>query len=120
LPDLTRLGASLVVISPQIQRTSREPEDQPPLAMEHLHDPRNEVAGRYGLAFTVPPDLQRIYRGFGLDLAKANADDSWTLPMPARFVIDRTGVIRSSDVDPDYTRRTEPAATIAVVQSLAR
>ncbi len=109
-----------MVISPQIQRTAREPEDQQPLAMEHLYDRGNEVAGRYGLAFTVPEEVQRIYRGFGLDLAKANGDDSWTLPMPARFVIDRDGVIQSSDVDPNYTRRTEPSATIAVLQSLAR
>jgi peroxiredoxin len=120
LPDITGLGASLVVISPQTQRTAREPEDQRPLGVEHLHDRGNAVAGRYGLAFTVPGDVQRIYRGFGLDLSAANGDDSWTLPMPARFVIDRTGVIRSSDVDPDYTRRTEPSATIAVLQSLDR
>lgn len=86
--------------------------------MEHLHDAGNHVAGRYGLAFTVPEDVQRIYRGFGLDLAKANGDDSWTLPMPARFVIDRAGVIRSRDVDPDYTRRTEPSETLAVLRSL--
>ena len=70
--------------------------------------------------FTVPEDLQGVYRGFGLDLAKANGDDSWTLPMPARFVVDRAGVIRSRDVDPDYTRRAEPSETIAVLQSLAR
>jgi len=118
LPDIANLGASLVVISPQIQRTAREPEDQAPLAMEHLYDRGNEVARRYGLAFRVPDEVQRIYRGFGLDLAKANGDDSWTLPMPARFVVDRAGVIQSSDVDPDYTRRTEPSATIAVLRSL--
>jgi len=48
----------------------------------------------------VSDEVQWIYRGFGLDLAKANGDDSWTLPMPARFVVDRAGVIQSSDVDP--------------------
>lgn len=120
LPDITKLGATLVVISPQVQRTAGESEDQQPLRMEHLHDLGNTVAGRYGLVFTVPEDLQGVYRGFGLDLAKANGDDSWTLPMPARFVLDRAGVIRSRDVDPDYTRRAEPSETIAVLQSLAR
>ncbi len=88
--------------------------------MEHLHDRGNDVARRYGLAFTVPEDVRRVYRGFGLDLAKANGDESWTLPMPARFVIDRAGVIRARDVDPDYTRRTEPSATLEVLGSLAR
>jgi peroxiredoxin len=61
-----------------------------------------------------------VYRSLGLDLAKAHGDDSWTLPMPARFVIDGDGVIRSADVDPDYTRRTEPSDTIAALEALAR
>lgn len=119
LPEITAAGASLVVISPQVQRTPREPENQAPLALEHLHDPGNEVAKRYGVAFQLPEDLRAVYRGFGLDLAKAHGDETWTLPMPARFVIDRGGVIRSADVDPDYTRRTEPAETLAVLRSLA-
>jgi hypothetical protein len=33
-------------------------------------------------------------------------------------VIDREGVIRAVDADPDYTRRPEPAATVAVLRDL--
>lgn len=99
-----------------MQRTPREPEDQKPLGLEHLRDQGNEVGKRYGLAFEVVDDLKKVYRGFGLDLEKANG--SWTLPMPARFVIDRSGIIRSADVDPDYTHRTEPADTIAALRAL--
>ena len=118
LGDINGLGATLAVISPQMQRTQREPDDQKPLGLEHLRDKGNEVAKRYGLSFDLPEDLIGVYRGFGLDLEKANG--SWTLPMPARFVIDRTGVIRSADVDPDYTRRTEPAETVEVLRTLGR
>lgn len=38
--------------------------------------------------------------------------------MPARFVIDRAGVIHQADVDPDYTRRSEPARTVEILQRL--
>ena len=103
-----------MVISPQLQRTAREPEDQKPLGLVHLHDRGNEVAKRYGVSFDLPDDLIGVYRAFGLDLEKANG--AWTLPMPARFVIDRGGCVRSADVDPDYTRRTEPAATLQVLR----
>ena len=41
-----------------------------------------------------------------------------TLPIPARFVIDREEIIRSADADPDYTRRTEPAATVTPLGEL--
>ena len=116
VPEINRLGATLVVISPQMQRTRREPEGQPPLGLQHLRDRGNEAAKRYGLSFDLPEDLIGVYRGFGLDLEKANG--SWTLPMPARFVIDRNGIIRSADVDPDYTRRTEPTETVEVLRAL--
>lgn len=107
-----------MVISPQVQRTAREPENQPPLPYEMLRDHGNRVAGTYGLVYTVPEDLKALYLKFGIDLAKANGDDSWTLPMPARFVLDRDGIIHQADVDPDYTHRSEPARTLEVLQTL--
>jgi peroxiredoxin len=64
--------------------------------------------------------VRTIYLGFGIDLGKTNGDESWTLPMPARYVIDRDGVIRDAQVDPDYTRRPEPSETIAVLRALDR
>ena len=78
------------------------------------------MAAAYGLVYTLPEDLQRVYLGFGIDLPKANGDDSWTLPIPARFVVDRDGIIRAADADPDYTHRSEPADTIAVLRRLGR
>jgi peroxiredoxin len=86
--------------------------------MEALRDFGNGVAEAYGLAFTLPPDLREIYLKFGIDLPKGNGDGTWRLPMPARFVIDREGIIRSVDADPDYTRRPEPAATVAILKEL--
>src|SRR5262249_56682278 len=85
-----------------------------------LRDFGNRVAEAYGLVFTLPDDLRAIYLKFGIDLARGNGDGTWRLPMPARFVIDGTGVIRAADVDPDYTKRTEPAETVAVLRQLNR
>ena len=106
------------MISPQVARTPRETDEPKPLAMEVLRDFGNHVAEAYGLAFTLPPDLREIYLKLGIDLPKGNGDGTWRLPMPARFVIDREGIIRSVDADPDYTRRPEPAATVAILKEL--
>lgn len=78
------------------------------------------MAARFGLRFTLPDYLQRIYRTFPLDLETVNGDASWTLPMPGRFVIDRQGIIRSAEFDPDYTTRPEPAETLDVLRRLPR
>jgi len=64
--------------------------------------------------------LQEIYRGFPLDLPKFNGDNSWTLPIPARFVIDSRGVIRAAQSDPDYTTRPEPSDTLEAVARQSR
>ena len=84
-----------------------------------LRDFGNRVAEAYGIAFTLPDDLREIYTKFGIDLAKGNGDGSWRLPVPARFVIERAGIIRAVDADPDYTRRPEPATALEVLRTLA-
>ena len=38
--------------------------------------------------------------------------------MPLRAVVDSSGMIRSLDVDPDYTVRPEPEATVEVLRGL--
>jgi len=35
-----------------------------------------------------------VYGKFGVELVKYDGDNSWTLPMPASYVIDSQGVIR--------------------------
>ncbi len=77
------------------------------------------MAAEFNLVFQLPQDLREIYLGFGVDLTKFNGDESWTLPMPARFVIDRSGIIRFADVSADYTVRSEPSDTIKALRSLA-
>lgn len=88
------------------------------LTFEVLGDPGNAVARQFGLVFKLPDDLRRTYLGFGLDLEKYNGDASWTLPMPARYVLDRDATIRAADVNPDYTVRPEPSETLAVLHAL--
>jgi peroxiredoxin len=41
------------------------------------------------------------------------------LPIPATFVIDRDGVVRSSFVEPDFTIRQEPSDILNQVRLLA-
>lgn len=78
------------------------------------------MAARFGLRFPLPAYLQRIYRSFPLDLEAVNGDASWTLPMPGRFVIDRAGVVRAAEFDPDYTTRPEPFDTVEALRRLPR
>ncbi len=81
-------------------------------------DEMSRVAEAFGLVFTLPDDLRQVYLGFGNDLALRNGDPSWRLPLPARFVIDAEGIVRSVQADPDYRYRPEPETTIAALRAV--
>ncbi|GEL01044.1 peroxiredoxin-like family protein [Swaminathania salitolerans] len=109
LPSFRDLGAELVAISPQTAANSRKSVRQNDLDFPILSDTHNDVAAQFGLRFTMPDYLIELYRNLKNDLPGFNGDDSWTLPMPGRFVIGQDGVILYAEVNPDYTRRPEPA-----------
>ena len=113
------MGASLVAITPEIAKFSLEIIDKQGLTFDLLSDPDNAYSAKLGLRFAVPAEVKPIYGGFGLDLPAYNGDDSWTLPMPARIVVDTGGIVRTADVDPDYTERPEPQKTIDDVKALS-
>jgi peroxiredoxin len=111
-------GADLITISPQRPEYNRALIQKKKLAFDLISDPGNRVAKTYGLVYTFPEDLKEVYLGFGVDLSKYNGDDSWTLPMPGRFVIDMSGIIRYAEVNPDYTVRPEPEDAVSVLKRL--
>jgi peroxiredoxin len=86
--------------------------------MAILSDPGNQTAETYGLVHTIPEDLKKVYLQFGIDLPKYNDDDSWRLPMPARYIIDQGQVVRYAEVNPDYTVRPDPSHTIDVLKEI--
>jgi peroxiredoxin len=128
--DIEALGASLVVVTPEVLCAIRTLPpghsfeavfDQTGLtarAFPVLIDRGTHVARQYRLVHGFPSDLIALYKQFGIDLAVHNGDDSWTLPLPATFVIDRHGIIQSADVRVDYRTRAEPAQTLAVLHQL--
>ena len=107
-----------MVISPERPERVADMAAKHKLTFPILWDEASRVAEAFGLAFTLPDDLRKVYLGFGNDLAVANGDPSWRLPVPARFVVDADGIVRSVDADPDYTHRPEPEATVAFLRKL--
>lgn len=119
MPRFAALGASLVAISPQTPANSRKSIRQNGLSFPILSDPRNDVAAAFGLRFTLPDYLIDLYKALKNDLPAFNGDPSWTLPMPARFVVGRDSTILYAEVNPDYTRRPEPDAMLPALARAA-
>ncbi|MFW6099099.1 MAG: peroxiredoxin-like family protein [Thermodesulfobacteriota bacterium] len=112
------LGASLMIISPMTEDQTREYKQEKGFSLDLLSDPGNQVAEAYGLAYTVPEDLKGVYLDMGIDLGEYNGDDTWRLPMPARYIIDRDRVIRYARINPDHTQRPEPIETVKALEKI--
>jgi peroxiredoxin len=118
-PAFDKHGASLVAISPQTAPNSRKSVRQNKLSFPILSDAKGQVGAAFGIRFNLPDYLVELYTTLKNDLPTFNDDPSWTLPMPARYVIGQDGVILYSEVNPDYTRRPEPEDMIPVLQQAA-
>lgn len=108
VPQIEHAGATLAAISPQTVKQSFFMHDQHKLRFLLLSDPSNKVARQFGLTYRVPAFQEAVYRRAFVNLPFTNGDDSWELPIPATFIVDRDGTILYASANEDYTERPEP------------
>ncbi|TXI87244.1 MAG: AhpC/TSA family protein [Cupriavidus sp.] len=120
LPRFQALGANVVAISPQTAVNSRKSVRTNALGFPVLSDVGNDVAAAFGLRFALPDYLVDLYKTLKNDLPAFNGDPSWTLPMPARYVIGQDGTVLYSEINPDYTRRPDPSEILPVLERAGR
>ena len=118
LPVIQELGASLVAVSPQTPDNSVSTAERMQLRFEVLSDAGNRVARQFGIVFTLPEELRPIYAEFGIDIPAANGDDTFDLPIPATYVIDRAQKIRMAFANADYTERVDPEVVISALKEM--
>jgi len=112
LPAIDAAGASLAAISPQTVSQSFFMADQHKLRFPLLSDAGNQVARQFGLVYRLPEEQQAIYRRAFINLPFANGDESWELPIPATYILDRDGPVLFAAANEDYTERPEPAEIV--------
>jgi len=119
VPQLRRVGAQLIAISPQ------RADAAVPNAVEHrgldfplLSDVGNRVARQYGLVYGVDSLMRSLFADFGLDLPSVNGAASWELPVPATFLVTPDTRVRWAYVESDYRRRAEPEHVLRALAEL--
>jgi peroxiredoxin len=118
LGEIQALGASLVAITPEKPDNSLSTAEKNALAFNACSDLDLSVARSYGLVFELYEELKPVYRTVAKDLSEWNASGTWELPIPATYVIDRTGKIRLAYVDANYATRLEPQVILETLRSL--
>ncbi len=116
LPQIEKAGAALIAISPQTVKQSFFMHDQHKLRFPLLSDGGNKVARQFGLTYRVPAPEEDLYRRAFVNLPFTNGDDSWELPIPATYILDRDGTVLYASANEDYTERPEPSEVVKFLQ----
>jgi peroxiredoxin len=116
--EVTALGARIVVLTPELERYTHALHKKLNLSFDILTDLHLKTAEQFRIVFTLPDYLRDLYKSFGSTLDRFHDETEYRLPMPARYVIDKEGIIRAADVNADYTIRPEPSETVKQLRQL--
>jgi peroxiredoxin len=83
-----------------------------------LRDELCNLASSLGLTQTLPDYLRLYYRGILVNIPFINGENSWSLPLPATIVVDRTGTVRYVEAYADFRVRPEPGHALKALDTL--
>jgi peroxiredoxin len=116
--EVGRLGARVVAITPErrkyVERFGAEVEGAYPI----LSDIDNGYALSINLAIWVDESMSSLIASAGWDIPTYQGNPSWTLPIPAVFVLDKHGLVVAKHVNPDYRERADLDEVIASLRKL--
>jgi peroxiredoxin len=118
LPSIESARGRLVALTPETGHHLADTKREQRLSYEVLSDLDGAVGLQFGVLYRAPAAYRAVLAGFGIDLAERHGNEAWFIPMPASFVVDRSGTIRYAFVDVDFTHRAEPEEIVAVLRKL--
>lgn len=119
LPEIQQYGAQLIAITPQSPDNSLTQKEKEQLTFQVLSDPNGYVADSYNLLFEMPDYLQHTFKHtLGRDLSAFNETDRWILPIPGIYILDKEGIVRHANSNPDFMTRMEPQEIIDQLKML--
>lgn len=115
--ELNELNAKIIAISPETPDQSLTMQEKHDLKFEVLSDANNIVAKQYGLVFSLDERLRPIYESFGIDIPASTGNDSYEIPMPATYVVNKKKEIIFSFIDENYKKRCEPQDILDAIRN---
>jgi peroxiredoxin len=115
--EVQGLGAELVVITPEIERFNAELRSAVGARYPVLSDMDNGYALMLNLAFYVGDEKKTLMKFAGWNIPPYNANDNWTLPIPATFVVGSDGLVKARHIDPDYRKRMDVEAILEAISA---
>lgn len=99
----------MFAISPEKPDETMKSVDIEKLHYQVLSDIDNKYAAKVGLVYKLSTFLKIMFKAKGANLKQSQGNKNAELPIPATYVIDRNGIISNAWLDPNFTKRAEPA-----------
>jgi peroxiredoxin len=117
-PAFAKRNAQAIAVSQQTAHYSRKTRQANQLHFPVLIDANGAVARAYGVQWTIPAPLRAAMLACGNDIPSFHGERSWSLPMAARNVIGRDGIISFAEVAADPQRRSSPYDLLGILDRL--
>ena len=116
--EIERLGAQAISIMPDSAQFTDGYVARNGLPFPVLSDIDLGYSLSLGMIFWVGDEIQRLYKEAGVELEKYHGHQGYFLPMAAKFIVGRDGLVKTRQVNTEFRERMEPEAIIAALSEL--
>lgn len=116
--EIRRMGAQLVSIIPETAQFTKKMIADNNIPFPILSDIDLSYALSLGLIYWIGAEIKKLYADFGLELERFQGNRNYLLPITAKFIVGRDGVVKAREVNVDFRQRMEPKAIIAALERL--
>lgn len=102
---LTAKGAYVIGVTPETGENINKTIDKTHASFSIIQDKNYTIMKSYQVNYVVDGAMLAKLKNYGVDLEKNNGNTDHVLPVPATYIIDRSGKITYAHVDKDYTKR---------------
>jgi peroxiredoxin len=116
--EFQRHGARVICIMPERLEYLRKVSERNGHACLVLCDMDNSYAMQLNLVMWLGVHIKKLLAGSGFSLDVIQGNNSGFVPIPATFVLDKSGVVIARFVDPDFRKRMEIADVLSAIASI--
>ena len=115
--ELKAMGYQIIGVSPDSPAELKKTIGKNQLDYTLISDSKAQLIDAMGLGFVVDAETLEKYKGYGIDLEKSSGETHHILPVPAVYLVDPTGLIKFSYVNPNYKVRLESGVLMAAAKA---
>lgn len=102
---ITGKGAYVIGVTPETAENIDKTRGKTHASFSLIHDEGYQIMKAYDVNYKVDDAMSAKLKGYGVDLEKGNGNTDHVLPVPATYIINKSGKITFVQFDKDYRKR---------------